>query len=100
MHLSLFTKMRELERVGILGRERDPEIHYFPGEGRQTYNGKKIEYLNDYIGPAPDNSKLNFDEPTDVAWCPEEGGKVIAFAPSNHEPFQPLKERITIRKPK
>lgn len=97
MHLSLFAKLRELERMGVLELEVNPDIHYFPGEGRYTFNKKKVEYLPDYTGQAPGESDIVFREPTDIAWCPSEG-EMLAFASSHHEPFQPLTEPIKIRR--
>ena len=98
MQLSLFTKLRELERLKMIQLESDPERHYFQGEGRYTYKGKPLEYLSDYSGPSPDGTSTRFKEPHDICWCPAEN-TVIASAISAYEPFRPLTERLKIRDP-
>lgn len=88
MNLSLFTKMKELQMLGVLTLESDPGRHYFEGEGRWKFKGKDLEFLVNYTGPFPDGSKESWKTPHDVAWCPEEKS-VVSSAPAATERFVP-----------
>lgn len=109
MHLSLHTKLKDLQRYSSenFSVSRNPEIHKLPGEGRLMYKGKRIEYVTDYVTPkTPENALdqrlaelgMDFNEPHDIAWCPEENA-VLASAESNHEPFTLISEPLKQGKP-
>lgn len=98
MNLSLFARMRELEKLGgDLTLEVDPSRHYFPGEGRWKFKGKDLEFLVDYVGASPDGSKEGWKTPHDVAWCPGEK-TVVAAAPTATERFEPLDAKPKFRR--
>ena len=98
MHLSLQTKLNELQRCAEGFEVVSHDGEGLPGEGRLTYKGKRVEYVADYVSPRESSTPLDqlmgaqlhtFSVPHDVAWSPTEN-VVLAYAVSQHGPFAPI----------
>lgn len=95
-NISLHTRLRALVELNVLQIVANPDRHFLKGEGAYHYKGNPIEILPDLVGPAPDNSGVKFDVPTDVAWCPKEK-IMLTHARSIYEPFTPLEQPLRRR---
>ncbi len=84
--LSLYAKLRNLHRTGILSLKFNPDLlHVYSGEGSYYYEDNPIEVVPDVTGKGPQGQY--FSEPHDVAWVPATG-TFLAASPSKPEPFQ------------
>lgn len=95
MHLSLQTKLNELQRRAEGFEVVSSNEDSIPGEGRLTYKGQRVEYVADYTSPREPSTQLDhllaadalsFSTPHDIAWSPTEK-VVLAYAASQHGPF-------------
>lgn len=87
MQLSLFSKLKELEKIGTIELRKTESSHILKEDGRWHFQGHPIEVIADFVGPAPDGSDHKFKDPHDVAWCPETK-TLLAWAEVHKEPFK------------
>lgn len=87
--ISLHVKLHALLEYGLVKIKTDPARHQ-PGEGPYSFNDETVRMITNFTGPSPDGSGVIFDEPTDLAFAPQQK-VVLAVARSlKDEIFQPL----------
>lgn len=95
MSVSLHIKLKEIHRFGGIELRRDPTRHYFEGEGSYFYNNEPLQFETNVWTPGPHQrelaevlraSEISFNQPHDLAWCPQQK-MLVAYAHSTTEEF-------------